>query len=78
MRYNRIISYGRGTLPQLIDVKNSIAFGDSENDIPMLKAAGIGIAMKNAEMDVKKASDMCTLSNKEDGIPYALSELNVI
>ena len=49
-----------------IDVKNSIAFGDSENDIPMLKAAGIGIAMKNAEMDVKKASDMCTLSNKED------------
>ena len=61
-----------------IDVKNSIAFGDSENDIPMLKAAGIGIAMKNAEMDVKKASDMCTLSNNEDGIPYALSELNVI
>ena len=61
-----------------IDVRNSIAFGDSENDIPMLKAAGIGIAMKNAEMDVKKASDMCTLSNNEDGIPYALSELNVI
>lgn len=61
-----------------IDVRNSIAFGDSENDIPMLEAAGIGIAMKNAEMDVKKASDMCTLSNNEDGIPYALRELNII
>ena len=61
-----------------IDVRNSIAFGDSENDIPMLKAAGIGIAMKNAEMDVKKASDMSTLSNNEDGIPYALRALNVI
>ena len=61
-----------------IDVRNSIAFGDSENDIPMLKAAGVGIAMKNAEIDVKKASDMSTLSNNEDGIPYALSELNVI
>lgn len=61
-----------------IDVRNSIAFGDSENDIPMLKAAGIGIAMKNAEMDVKKASDMSTLSNNEDGIPYALHALNVI
>ena len=61
-----------------IDVRNSIAFGDSENDIPMLKAAGIGIAMKNAEMDVKKASDMCTLSNNEDGIPSALSALNVV
>ena len=61
-----------------IDVRNSIAFGDSENDIPMLKAAGIGIAMKNAEIDVKKASDMSTLSNNEDGIPYALRVLNVI
>ena len=61
-----------------IDVRNSIAFGDSENDIPMLKAAGIGIAMKNSEMDVKKASDMSTLSNNEDGIPYALRVLNVI
>ncbi len=61
-----------------IDVRNSIAFGDSENDIPMLEAAGIGIAMKNAEMDVKKASDMCTLSNNEDGIPYTLSALNVV
>ena len=61
-----------------IDVRNSIAFGDSENDIPMLKAAGIGIAMKNAEIDVKKASDMSTLSNNEDGIPYALRALNVI
>lgn len=44
----------------------------------MLEAAGIGIAMKNAEMDVKKASDMCTLSNNEDGIPYTLSALNVV
>lgn len=61
-----------------IDVRNSIAFGDSENDIPMLKAACIGIAMKNAEIDVKKASDMSTLSNNEDGIPYALRALNVI
>lgn len=61
-----------------IDVRNCIAFGDSENDIPMLKAAGIGIAMKNAEVDVKKASDMSTLSNNEDGISYALRTLNVI
>ena len=38
----------------------------------------IGIAMKNAEIDVKKASDMSALSNNEDGIPYALRALNVI
>lgn len=32
-----------------IDIRNSIAFGDSQNDISMLKAAGLGIAMGNAE-----------------------------
>ena len=57
-----------------IDVRNSIAFGDSENDIPMLKAAGIGIAMKNAEMDVKKASSIIT--QKVDRIAKGLDEDN--
>ena len=58
--------------------KEQHCFRRLRNDIPMLKAAGIGIAMKNAEIDVKKASDMSTLSNNEDGIPYALRVLNVI
>ena len=49
-----------------------IAFGDSGNDLEMLKAAGIGVAMGNAEPDVKEAADYVTLANTENGIVHAL------
>lgn len=52
-----------------------IAFGDAQNDIPMLKAAGISIAMGNASADVQKAADRITLSNNDDGIAAALESL---
>ena len=52
-----------------------ISFGDAANDIPMLKAAGMGVAMGNADAAVKEAADMVTLSNNEDGIAAALEKL---
>mgnify|MGYP002732042174 CR=1 FL=1 len=52
-----------------------ISFGDAANDIPMLKAAGMGVAMGNADAAVKAAADMVTLSNNEDGIAAALEKL---
>ena len=52
-----------------------ISFGDAENDIPMLRAAGMGVAMGNAAEPVKQAADMVTLSNNEDGIAAALEKL---
>ena len=52
-----------------------IAFGDAENDIPMLRTAGMGVAMGNATDEVKQAADLVTLSNNEDGIAYALKKL---
>lgn len=52
-----------------------ISFGDAENDIPMLRAAGMGVAMGNAAENVKAAADMVTLSNNEDGIAAALEKL---
>lgn len=54
---------------------DTAAFGDSENDIPMIQAAGCGVAMGNAEDAVKAAADKVTLSNNSDGIAYALREL---
>ena len=36
-----------------IDREEIIAFGDSENDLEMLRAAGIGVAMENAEKEAK-------------------------
>ena len=49
-----------------------IAFGDSHNDIDMLTTAGIGVAMGNAEEEVKSAADHITLSNEEDGVYHFL------
>ena len=58
-----------------ISPEEVIAFGDAENDIPMLRAAGMGIAMGNAADDVKAAADRITLSNNDDGIAAALEKL---
>lgn len=56
-----------------------IAIGDWDNDIPMLKYAGLGIAMDNGSKATKEAADYITKSNVEDGVAYALEKfiLNV-
>ena len=51
-----------------------IAFGDAQNDITMLKWAGIGVAMGNAVDETKEAADEVTLSNEEDGIAASLAK----
>lgn len=61
-----------------IDIQDAIAFGDSYNDIYMLKAAGTGIAMGNAEEAVKAAADRVTADCDEDGVAVALKELGII
>ncbi len=55
-----------------IKPEECIAFGDAENDIPMLQYAGVGVAMGNATEPVKAIADYITLSNEEDGIAEAL------
>ena len=51
-----------------------MAFGDGENDIPMLKVAGIGVAMGNAMDIVKAAADTVTLTNDADGVAAAIGK----
>ena len=58
-----------------ISPEEVIAFGDAANDIPMLQAAGVGVAMGNAAVEVRAAADQVTLSNNEDGIAAALKAL---
>ena len=58
-----------------MDPSAVISFGDAANDIPMLRAAGMGVAMGNASEAVKVAADMVTLSNNDDGIAAALEQL---
>ena len=52
-----------------IPIENTIAVGDAENDIPMIQAAGLGVAMKNATDEIKQHADYITeLDNNEGGV----------
>lgn len=58
-----------------IDMKNTIAVGDYHNDISMIKAAGVGIAVANARPEVKEAADMITVSNEESAIAKIIDDI---
>ena len=51
-----------------INREKVICVGDSFNDLPMLRYAGKGVAMGNAQKEVKETADYITASNDEDGI----------
>ena len=75
----RVINKGQGIrdICKVLGIEPAevVSFGDAANDIPMLEAAGMGVAMGNAQTAVKQAADMVTLSNNEDGIAAALEKL---
>lgn len=50
-----------------------MAIGDSGNDLAMLRAAGVSVAMGNAAPEVKALSDFVTKSNEEHGVALAIS-----
>lgn len=49
-----------------------MAMGDSLNDIAMIKEAGLGVAMGNAQDIVKETADYITDTNIEDGVAKAI------
>lgn len=57
-----------------IDPTETLAFGDGTNDISLLRAAGCGVAMANAEPAVKAAADRVTASNDNDGVALVIEE----
>lgn len=52
-----------------------VAFGDEVNDIGMLRKAGLGIAMENADDIVKQSADDTTSSNDDDGVARKLEQI---
>ncbi len=52
-----------------------IAFGDSENDLPMFEKAGFCVAVDNACAAVKARADAITASNDDDGVAIAVERL---
>ena len=54
--------------------EETAAFGDGDNDIDLLKEAGIGIAMENASSKCKDAATFITKHHDKDGVAYGITE----
>ena len=57
-----------------LSMANVVAFGDNYNDIEMLKAVGLGVAVGNANYDVLKVAKVITDTNINDGVAKAIKE----
>ncbi len=57
-----------------IPIEETMAFGDNENDLPMLNEAGFAVAMQNGSDAVKQAADYVTCTNDEDGVGKAVAK----
>lgn len=58
-----------------IRAEETMGIGDGGNDVTMMKMAGTGIAMGNAEDSLKEIADYVTLTNDEDGVAAAIERL---
>ncbi len=59
-----------------INKEHIIAFGDADNDIELLKYAGISVAMKNGEEKIKEIAKLISLEdNNNDGIKLTLEKI---
>lgn len=56
-------------------LENSIAIGDYDNDIEMLKRANLPVAVENATDSVKAVAKMVVKSNKDDGVADLINYL---
>ncbi len=59
-----------------IDRRKTIAVGDYDNDISMIRDAGVGYAVANAQPSVKAVADRITVSNEEHAIAKIIEELD--
>lgn len=58
--------------------EDTYAFGDSRNDLPMLRAVGTGVAMGSAPPSVCREASLVTGTLEEEGVACALQRLGLI
>ena len=74
-RVSKAVSVGKATAMVGCDVPEIVAVGDGCNDIPMIRFAGLGVAMGNAAPEeVKEAADYVTDTNMNDGVAKLIYE----
>ncbi|KFL14954.1 haloacid dehalogenase [Geobacillus stearothermophilus] len=57
-----------------VSLKETVVIGDGLDDLPAIEAAGLGVAMGNAPLEVKRAADWVTRSNEQLGVAYMVKE----
>lgn len=55
-----------------LSIKQTMAFGDGENDVSMIQTAGLSVVMENGEPFLKEMADYITSSNDKDGVAKAI------
>lgn len=60
-----------------IPIEDTIAIGDSLNDLDILQEAGLSICMGNGADECKKTADFVTKDVSDDGLAYALKHFNL-
>ena len=58
-----------------IPIEETLAFGDGTNDLSLIRAAGCGAAMGNADFSVKAAADTVCDDNEHDGLAKFIERL---
>jgi Cof subfamily protein (haloacid dehalogenase superfamily) len=59
-----------------IDMKRTVAIGDYDNDVSMLKVAGLGVAVANASESAKAAADHITVHHEQDAIARVIYDID--
>ena len=57
-----------------VPIKEVVCFGDNLNDLEMIQKAGLGIAMGNGHLDLKKAADIIAPPNTESGLAAVFND----
>ena len=60
------------------DLEKTVAIGDSRNDAEVIRGVGFGIAVGNAEEDLKEIADYATLKDHGEGVVEALEYLGLV
>lgn len=61
-----------------VPLADTVAIGDSDNDLTMIEVAGIGIAMGNGEQCAKDAADWVADAVDASGLAHAFERLGVV
>lgn len=73
--------YSKGTAVEFLSnyygvhLKNVIGIGDQLNDLPMICTAGLGVAVQNADEELKQSADyICPYTSEEDAVAYIIEK----